>query len=1238
MSVDKLLSAVERLVPGAAEVLIADAVWDMVYPQYIAERDAMIAKALDARFADAVRKAALRTYHHAGADPAFGVLDEYAEVVQVAKAQEQVQRDGWVQYINRDQKGRFSRRAVAGTTTEAAFKRGRRTQMGHASDLTGQRKAEYLHDQMQLLNLAGEMDRRLSRRAKQGTELVVHFKDRDRPSQVIEGDWTKENALKIDASSGPVHEFELRPKKDVDPSVGGELDALSAVDVLGRTDVTSAQMAQIVATLSPEAGQSRMSRLAQVLSGAGAVTGAVGARGVSDALQRASHGVEGGEALRPALTRAAYRYRGVEKTPDRQFTRLSMSRLASMKPGENDAEAIASLRRDGGAVVSAALADKARDSYGEEKKPRGSAVLPVLGQRLDAWDADPQQRPMTNEQALMAVSRDLTAQELVRRQTRSFVARTKESNTGEPEMGSGVRGMRRMIQDIAAGIGRDLPSEGVVIDADGDVVQQAVGVGGDHYQPFNLRGRKAMAGGQYVRTRQLGGITSDDIRTLLASGGRAATVVSASGVYDIELDPSLRNQTRLNAKVLGMVDTYERILDQLAGSQIYARDLPTAVKREARDAARKAAGIKNMDAAAEQKEYEKQLDKKRAEMTALTTADEKTARDYAQKNGGTSLSQQNLLYKERLEQLRREKVRKLNLNAEGYEVALHSLQAYYPYFIRDVSRRDLGEFMAASNDTETAKLAHKLTRADKVKDAQYVKPGSVRSGSDQGARTGLPRPLIDVNAPPEVGGSTPAAPNEPAEGVRGTRGTGDTGGTGVTVRNTPSGREPNPTPGLGENPVVASASPEQLSPLVVSARATTKNNAKTIYEGYVGAVAEGLARQVDDAFTAGDELLTDRDMRTDWDKKAFGQKRSAGDLKSDSGLLEVQYLLSSLRSPEALGKVASWIGGDEQKYEALDDVLVSRSGPMIGVEDLEAEDADKVRAALRGAAKMAYAVSLSGGSWRQPGSDFDGRPEAIDELAGVGDPTQFRSAVTDVLNTAAASGLLSADAVDKLASPATSLDDVEAKISARVNANKRLMGLVAIDAKIIEAGSREQNPLDVADFDAVVDFVGQQERGLVDSWLVMRGADPGGDRAEAIKQAYGADDSDVDERRSQMNKTHAAISASLALDAAHVAADAVMVGGGGAGAPKALLGLEAQDGQEAAEARANYREHLRQFLGPQLLTNKLVKSQRSRRVVRSSDRQLASSVADLVSKGMSPRQAALRSVSALRRSRRYTRS
>ena len=121
------------------------------------------------------------------------------------------------------------------------------------------------------------------------------------------------------------------------------------------------------------------------------------------------------------------------------------------------------------------------------------------------------------------------------------------------------------------------PSQGVIIDADGDVVSQAVGFNGDHYLPFDLRNLGSLQGGQYVRTRATGGPTTEDIYTGLMTGARQIQVVSNSGVFTVEFDPDLRGGRRYTDKARRMVSRYEEMLEHDRRRQdhdIYERDLP----------------------------------------------------------------------------------------------------------------------------------------------------------------------------------------------------------------------------------------------------------------------------------------------------------------------------------------------------------------------------------------------------------------------------------------------------------------------------------------------------------------------------------------------------------------------------------------------------------------------------------------------------------------------------------------
>lgn len=112
------------------------------------------------------------------------------------------------------------------------------------------------------------------------------------------------------------------------------------------------------------------------------------------------------------------------------------------------------------------------------------------------------------------------------------------------------------------------PSEGIVINAKGQVMHQSVGYADDWYLPFNLRHLSALKGGEYIRTRSFGGPTTEDIYTGLVSGAKSMTVVSHNGVFTVDFDENLRGGRRFNDKAARMVARYGHLLDAVRSAQV----------------------------------------------------------------------------------------------------------------------------------------------------------------------------------------------------------------------------------------------------------------------------------------------------------------------------------------------------------------------------------------------------------------------------------------------------------------------------------------------------------------------------------------------------------------------------------------------------------------------------------------------------------------------------------------------
>lgn len=129
------------------------------------------------------------------------------------------------------------------------------------------------------------------------------------------------------------------------------------------------------------------------------------------------------------------------------------------------------------------------------------------------------------------------------------------------------------------------PSEGVIISREGKVLTQAVGYGDDHYLPFNFKKFSQAQGGDYVRTRTLGGLTTEDIYGGLIGGVRSMTVVSHSGTFTLEFDPTLRGGRRLNDKARRMSKKYGQLVDSLASKNVKSTEIPSDRRYELRQQA-----------------------------------------------------------------------------------------------------------------------------------------------------------------------------------------------------------------------------------------------------------------------------------------------------------------------------------------------------------------------------------------------------------------------------------------------------------------------------------------------------------------------------------------------------------------------------------------------------------------------------------------------------------------------------
>lgn len=326
-----------------------------------------------------------------------------------------------------------------------------------------------------------------------------------------------------------------------------------------------------------------------------------------------------------------------------------------------------------------------------------------------------------------------------------------------------VRAMQKRLPDqslvdLHANSGRITPSEGVLLDAQGNILSQAVGNADDHYLPFNLRKISNAKGGSYIRTRALGGPTTEDVYTGLMAGLDSMTVVSNSGVYTINFDESFKGGRRYNDKALRMKMRYGQLVDAVQSKRVQLDAIPSDRKKELRQqVAEEIPGdtpeilkergkrFKELQDAEKQmpqpskqqvEEWGEEFKAQQAEKWSNSPAGEMTwnqVKAQASLQAQRSLSDEEAIAELGLQEdmdkfieAKREQYAydkgPLSLNAQGYHKALLGLQEQFPYYIKDVS------FIPAGNNRT---------------DVGYVKPRHIRP---EGAKSGYFDPTIEGRA------------------------------------------------------------------------------------------------------------------------------------------------------------------------------------------------------------------------------------------------------------------------------------------------------------------------------------------------------------------------------------------------------------------------------------------------------------------------------------------------------------
>ena len=427
-------------------------------------------------------------------------------------------------------------------------------------------------------------------------------------------------------------------------------------------------LGQVASTIGPDGGKLQL---------AGAMAEIVG-----------QYGPQAEEVLGPSARKTAYRYRGTERTPDKRL--ISMydqaikhnKRVGPIDPWAEREEA--QLRTSRGA---------GKQPFGSEtgvraKSPRATGkpgVTPAITQMVADRESRDSRAPEWRERELgrAAVSQYLTEK---------------------------LPSKRNYKLQLASG--NTPPSEGVIINSKGQIVTQAVGYGDDHYLPFNLKNLKGLKGGEYVRNRSVGGLTSEDVYTGLISGARRVTVVSRSGTFTMEFKPDFRGGRRHNDKARRMTRRYEQILDAVQSEQVERGTVPPTWRKVIEDEVRG-----EYPAGTSPRLIRAEIDNRLTEFKAnpqidgrdLDRAEAAISRFEEQAKQGLVSRQDAADYRKQIHgELKELKEIHFRLNGVGYTAALDSLREQFPYYI---------DAAAIPKEEELEEYEH---------DLGYVEPARVR--------------------------------------------------------------------------------------------------------------------------------------------------------------------------------------------------------------------------------------------------------------------------------------------------------------------------------------------------------------------------------------------------------------------------------------------------------------------------------------------------------------------------------
>ena len=327
---------------------------------------------------------------------------------------------------------------------------------------------------------------------------------------------------------------------------------------------------------------------------------------------------------------------------------------------------------------------------------------------VTAWNSNVQNAKMANAAGNATSPVQLAAQ---REAARRRSPNEQERIAGRQAVVGWLKGRapRKGYYNLQLASGNTPPSEGVLIDKDGKVVAQAVGYGDDHYLPFNLKQLGKLNGGEYIRRRSVGGITTEDVYAGLMSGAKRVTVTSRSGTFTMEFQDDIKGRKRtFNDKARRMTGRYAQLLDAVQSQQVDAQDVRPEVKAAIRAEVQQEFAGYGMPGADMAKEVNRRVQEFK-ENPEFSESDERLVTFMMQQDPRALSADANQLRREITNELAAEKEFKFRLNGNGYKAALQSLEEQFPYYLK----------------VESAPYREEHTIETEI-DRGYVAPGSNR--------------------------------------------------------------------------------------------------------------------------------------------------------------------------------------------------------------------------------------------------------------------------------------------------------------------------------------------------------------------------------------------------------------------------------------------------------------------------------------------------------------------------------